>query len=125
MSKVFVHVGISLDGFIAGSNRGPTNPLGDRGRTIHQWMFEQRAFRELLSLADGGETGPDNDVIAAIARRTGASIVGKRMFDEGEASWPEKAPFHTPVFVLAHASRASWPRPGGTTFHFVNDGIER
>jgi len=56
--------------------------------------------------------------------RTGASIMGKRMFDAGELSWPEEAPFHTPVFIVTHIKRAPWERPGGTTFHFVNDGIE-
>jgi dihydrofolate reductase len=46
------------------------------------------------------------------------------MFDVGEPSWPEEAPFHTPVFVVTHAKRDPWERLGGTTFHFVNDGIE-
>jgi dihydrofolate reductase len=50
--------------------------------------------------------------------------MGKRMFDLGEISWPEDAPFHTPVFVVTHEKREPWKRPGGTTFHFVNDGIE-
>ena len=57
--------------------------------------------------------------------RTGANILGKRMFEQGEASWPEEAPFHTPVYVLTHAKREPWVRPGGTTFYFVNDGAER
>ena len=53
--------------------------------------------------------------------RTGASVMGKRMFDAGEQMWPEEAPFHTPVFVVTHEKRDPWERPGGTTFHFVND----
>jgi dihydrofolate reductase len=57
-------------------------------------------------------------------KRTGVSIMGKRMFEGGERFWPEEAPFHTPVFVLTHEIRKPWARPGGTTFHFVNDGIE-
>jgi dihydrofolate reductase len=56
--------------------------------------------------------------------RTGASVMGKRMFDLGEQAWPEEAPFHTPIFVVTHEKRDPWERPGGTTFHFVNDGIE-
>jgi len=56
--------------------------------------------------------------------RTGASVMGKRMFDLGEQAWPEEAPFHTPVFVVTHERRDPWERPGGTTFRFVNDGIE-
>jgi dihydrofolate reductase len=50
--------------------------------------------------------------------------MGKRMFDLGEQAWPEEAPFHTLVFVVTHEKRDPWERPGGTTFHFVNDGIE-
>jgi dihydrofolate reductase len=56
--------------------------------------------------------------------RAGANIMGKRMFEQGEASWPEEAPFHTPVYVLTHEKREPWVRPGGTTFFFVNDGPE-
>ncbi|GIE76576.1 hypothetical protein Aph02nite_25260 [Actinoplanes philippinensis] len=56
--------------------------------------------------------------------RTGASVMGRRMFDLGEQSWPENAPFHTPVHVVTHHRRDPWERPGGTTFHFVTDGIE-
>jgi dihydrofolate reductase len=123
MTRIFVSVGMSLDGFIAGPNRGPNNPLGDRGTTVHAWMYEQRAFRSNLGLAEGGETGPDNEILEATSARIGANIMGKRMFEEGEANWPEEAPFHTPVFVLTHEVRAPWERPGGTTFHFVNDGI--
>jgi dihydrofolate reductase len=125
MGKVFVNVGMSLDGFIAGPNRGPDNPLGDRGTTIHEWMFEQRAFRASHGLAAGGDTGADNAFLEALIARIGASILGKRMFEEGERNWPENAPFHTPVFVVTHEARPPWERPGGTTFHFVTDGIER
>jgi dihydrofolate reductase len=58
------------------------------------------------------------------AKRIGANIMGKRMFDAGERSWPEDAPFHTPVYVLTHEKREPWVRPGGTTFYFVNEGPE-
>jgi dihydrofolate reductase len=116
---------MTLDGFMAGPNRGPKNPLGTGGQAAHAWMFKQRAFREHLKLGDGGETGPDNAILEHTFNRIGANIMGKRMFDEGEVSWPEEAPFHTPVFVLTHEIRSPWERPGGTTFYFVNDGIER
>jgi dihydrofolate reductase len=123
MSNVFVHLGMSLDGFIAGVNRGPKNPLGHRGVKMHEWMFYQRAFREKLKLGEGGETGADNEIVEATFERIGANVMGKRMFEEGETNWPEEAPFYTPVFVLTHQRRAPWERPGGTTFYFVNDGI--
>jgi dihydrofolate reductase len=124
MSNVFVSVGMSLDGFIAGPNRGPQNPLGDGGTGIHKWMFLQQRFRRSLGLGSDGETGDDNRMIEELLRRTGANVMGKRMFEEGEQNWPEEAPFHTPVFVLTHERRSPWPRKGGTTFHFVTDGIE-
>jgi dihydrofolate reductase len=77
-----------------------------------------------LKLGDGGETGTDNQIVEHTSERTGVSIMGKRMFELGEAMWPEEAPFHTPVFVLTSQAREPWVRPGGTTFYFVNDGIE-
>jgi dihydrofolate reductase len=90
---------------------------------LQAWAFPLRWFRENLKLGEGGEEGIDNDVARATSERTGASIMGKRMFDLGEHTWPEEAPFHTPVFVLTHTERDPWERRGGTTFHFVNDGI--
>jgi dihydrofolate reductase len=88
------------------------------------WLLNQQYFRESLKFGPGGETGPINDMVRYTMERTGANIMGKRMFEQGERSWPEEAPFHTPVYVLAHEQRESWIRPGGTTFHFVNDGPE-
>lgn len=123
MSKVFFDMGISLDGFIAGLNGGPKNPLGDNGTKIHQWVYPLKSFREHLSL-EGGETGRDNDIISEIFDRIGANIMGKRMFIEGEANWPGNAPFHCPVFVLTHEKREPWKRKGGTTFYFTDESIE-
>jgi dihydrofolate reductase len=78
----------------------------------------------MLKFGPGGETGPVNDMLRHTMERSGASIMGKRMFEQGEVSWPEEAPFHTPVYVLTHEKREPWVRPGGTTFYFVNDGPE-
>lgn len=91
---------------------------------IHDWMFAQRSFRRLLGLGPDGETGDDDRAVQAIFDRIGANVMGKRMFEEGEAAWPEEAPFHTPVYVLTHQVRAPWERPGGTVFHFVDDGLQ-
>lgn len=123
MSQAFVDIGLSLDGFIAGPNRRPGNPLGDGGITIHQWMFQTATFIERLG-GSGGEASSDDAWVKAVFERAGAYVMGRRMFDEGEVGWPEEAPFRAPVFVLTHASREPWVRPGGTTFHFVTDGIE-
>jgi dihydrofolate reductase len=123
MSKVFFDVGVSLDGYMSGPNASPGNPLGDRGRMIHKWLFETGYFRKLLGIPGDGEDSVDNQLVRKVFARAGAHVMGRRMFDEGEVSWPEEAPFHSPVFVLTHAARAPWPRKGGTTFYFVTDGI--
>jgi dihydrofolate reductase len=131
MSKVFFSVSVSLDGYLA----PPGMDLAHAGdptfedwaaqwSKLQSWIFPQRYFRERLKLGDGGETGTDNQIVEHTFERTGVSIMGKRMFELGEAMWPEEAPFHTPVFVRTSQVREPWVRPGGTTFYFVNDGIE-
>ena len=123
--KVFFSVSMSLDGFIAPES--VEDLMGQQWMELQQWVFPQRFFRENLTLGEGGEGGEegrDNDIVRETFERTGASVMGKRMFDAGEQAWPEEAPFHTPVFVVTHTRRDPWERPGGTTFHFVNDGIE-
>lgn len=120
--KVFFSVSMSLDGFIAPES--PEDLMGQQWMELQQWVFPQRFFRENLKLGGGGEEGRDNDIVRETFERTGANVMGKRMFDAGEGAWPEEAPFHTPVFVVTHEKRDPWELPGGTTFHFVNDGIE-
>jgi dihydrofolate reductase len=131
MTKVFFSVGMSLDGFIAPEGMDLTHADDPNFKDwmslwgeLQKWVFQQRFFRENLKLGEGGETGQDNRILEETFNRTGVSIMGKRMFDGGERFWPEEAPFHTPVFVLTNQVRSPWERPGGTTFYFVNDGIE-
>jgi dihydrofolate reductase len=124
VSKVIVDMGMSLDGFIAGPNAGPGNPLGDGGMRIHQWTFDVEAWRERQSLR-GGKTNRDHEVVEEANARVGAFVMGRRMFDEGEVGWPDPPPFRAPVFVLTNDAREPWVRQGGTTFTFVTDGIER
>jgi dihydrofolate reductase len=119
---VFFSVSMSLDGFIAPESLGEL--MGRQWMELQRWVFPQRFFRENLKLGGGGEEGRDNDILRETFARTGASVMGRRMFDAGEQAWPEEAPFHTPVFVVTHEKRDPWERPGGTTFHFVTDGIE-
>lgn len=114
---------MSLDGYIAGPNRSPRNPLGDRGTSVHHWMFQTATFRKLIGL-QGGDTGADDAVVRAVFERSGAYVMGRHMFEEGEVGWPEEAPFHAPVYVLTHTAREPWPRKGGTTFYFVTDGMK-
>jgi dihydrofolate reductase len=131
MSKVFFSVSVSLDGYLAPPGMDMEH-AGDptyedwaaQWGKLQGWIFPQRFFREMLKLGEGGETGTDNQIVEHVFRRTGVSIMGKCMFDAGEPFWPEEAPFHTPVFVLTSQVREPWVRAGGTTFYFVNDGIE-
>jgi dihydrofolate reductase len=129
MSTVFVNIGLSLDGYMAPEGMTMDDPghmnWGAKWGALMGWALSQQFLRERLGFGPGGETGPVNDLLRATTERIGANIMGKRMFDQGEVAWPEEAPFHTPVYVLTHERRAPWVRPGGTTFHFINDGPER
>src|SRR5260221_14414345 len=120
--KVFFSVSMSLDGFIAPGSLGEL--MGQQWMELQQWLFPQRFFRENLKLGERGEEGRDNDIAREAFERTGVSVMGRRMFDLGDHSGPEEAPFHTPVLVMTHEKRDLWERPGWTTFHFVTDGIE-
>jgi dihydrofolate reductase len=124
MSAVFADFAISLDGYIAGPNAKPGNPLGDGGPNLHQWVYPLASWREAQGLP-GGERNADDDLVRHTIERAGAHVMGRNMFDEGEAGWPENAPFHRPVFVVTTRGRDPWVRPGGTTFHFVTEGVER
>src|SRR5579872_6635440 len=126
-AKVFFSVSMSLDGFVApreSRNDADARRWRDQWGQLQQWLFAQRFFRENLKLGEGGEEGRENDVVRETFERTGASVMGKRMFDLGEPAWPEDPPFHTPVFVVTHERRDPWERLGGTTFYFVNNGIQ-
>jgi len=132
MSKVFVNIGLSRDGYMA--PEGMTlehwdspeyKAWGAKWAALMGWIFHQQYFHELLKLGPGEETGPINDLLRHTTERIGANIMGKRMFEGGERGWPEEAPFHTPVYVLTHEPRAPWVRPGGTTFYFMNDDPAR
>src|SRR5215469_9078028 len=130
-SKVFFDVVMSLDGFIAPEGMDMDHAddpdykqwLKKWNELMH-WVTRQHFFLENLNLGEGGEVGQDNRMLEATFQRTGVSIMGKQMFSGGERSWPEEAPFHTPVFVLTNEVPQPWERPGGTTFYFVNDSIE-
>ena len=107
---VHAWMSISLDGRIAGPNDRPGNPLGDGGERLHQWFF--------------GAQGPDTEIAEEPLRRSGAVVIGRRMFDHGEEPWGDDGAFGMPVFVVTHRSRAPLTK-GPTTFTFVTDGLDR
>jgi dihydrofolate reductase len=131
VSKVFVNIGLSLDGYMAPDGMTLEHwdspgymGWGAKWGALMNWILSQQYFRENLQFGQGGESGPVNDMLRHTMERSGVNIMGKRMSEQGEVSWPEEAPFHTPVYVLTHEKREPWARPGGTTFYFVNDGPE-
>lgn len=132
MSRLRFQISMSLDGYVAGPGQSEEHPLGRGGERLHEWALPTRAFRRLHG-EEGGETGPDDDVLAEAFENLGATIMGRNMFgpvrgpwgdDPWRGWWGDDPPFHHPVFVLAHHAREPLEMEGGTTFHFVTDGIE-
>jgi dihydrofolate reductase len=123
MGIVTAHMSMSLDGYVAGPNAGAGNPLGDGGVLIQQWMFDLASFREMQGLT-GGQTNKDDEELRQRFAPTGAVVMGRRMFDEGEGPWGDNPPFRMPVFVVTHQPRERLVKEEGTTFTFVTDGIE-
>ena len=121
MSQVYCDIGISLDGFAAGPNQTLEKPfgegVGDDAERLHKWRFDEpeKHAAVLEHITDAG-----------------AFIMGRNMFTPGRGAWDESwtgwwgddPPYHAPVFVLTHHAREPVQKQGGTTFHFVTDGIE-
>lgn len=133
MTKVKVAgFSVSLDGFGAGPAQSLDKPLGLRGEELMQWFFPTHAFRQMVGKTDG-ETGPDNDFGRRGMEGFGAFILGRNMFgpvrgewpnDEWKGWWGDNPPYHAPTFVLTHYPRPPIEMLGGTTFHFITDGID-
>jgi dihydrofolate reductase len=123
---------MSLDGYVAGPDQDEDSPLGRGGLELHEWVFPLREFRETHGEA-GGETNASSAVVQERRENIGATIMGRNMFGPIRGEWPddswrgwwgEDPPYHHPVFVLTHHPREPLVMQGGTTFHFVTDGIE-
>lgn len=124
---------ISLDGFGAGPHQSLQNPMGERSAGLHQWFRGTRTFQRMMGDENQGSDGVDDEFAARGFANAGAWILGRNMFgpirgpwpdDEWKGWWGEEPPYHVPVFVLTHHPRAPLEMKGGTTFHFVTDGIE-
>lgn len=122
MGIVKSDLAISVDGFVAAPDQSLEFPIGNHHGVaaetlLHGWMFEaaEENRAEVDAIVDAG-----------------AFIMGRNMFgpDRGEWDltwtgwWGDDPPYHGPVFVLAHRERAPVEMQGGTTFHFVTDGVE-
>jgi dihydrofolate reductase len=133
MAKLRVHnFAISIDGYGAGPDQGLDHPLGVGGLGLHEWVYATRAWHKRQS-TDGGEEGLDDRFIEEGDVGIGATIMGRNMFGPIRGTWDDSTwtgwwgddpPFHHPVFVLTHHPHPPIPMEGGTTFHFVTDGIE-
>ena len=122
---------VSIDGYGAGPDQSLQNPLGVGGEALHEWAFPTRTFQRMFGNASG-TLGIDEDFAARSFANVGAWILGRNMFgpvrgpwpdDEWKGWWGDEPPYHVPVFVLTHHPRAPIEMQGGTTFHFVTDGI--
>jgi dihydrofolate reductase len=133
MTRLTFDITMSLDGFIAGPDPTLEKPLGEGGERLHEWLYGLESFRRHHGMS-GGTRNADSEVLEETMGRTGASVMGRRMFSGGEGPWAddpnadgwwgEDPPFHTPVFVLTHHPRETVAKQGGTSFVFVTDGIE-
>jgi dihydrofolate reductase len=123
---------VSVDGYGAGPNQSLEQPLGVGGAALHEWLFATRTFQKVHG-NDGGTTGVDEEFAARGFSDIGAWIIGRNMFGPIRGAWPDEnwkgwwgdnPPYHVPVFVLSNYPRDSITMAGGTTFHFVTDGIQ-
>jgi dihydrofolate reductase len=123
---------LSLDGFGAGVEQSLDDPLGKRGKELHQWFFPTRTFHAMTG-QPGGTQDVDDTYAARAMDGFGAFILGRNMFGPVRGAWPDESwqgwwgdepPYHAPTFVLTHYPRAPIEMQGGTTFHFVTEGIE-
>jgi dihydrofolate reductase len=132
MSRLRLNMMISLDGFTAGPEQSEQNPFGLGGMQLNEWIFPLKAFREMQGEA-GGEVNASTPIVESWFDNVGATVMGRNMFGGGPGPWGadpwrgywgDEPPYHHPVFVLTNHAREPLPMQGGTTFHFVTDGIE-
>jgi dihydrofolate reductase len=131
MTTVTSQISVSLDGYVAGPNLTMEEPLGKGGERLHEWVLATEGWRRQHGY-EGGERNADSEVVEQLTQGIGATIMGRKMFGLGQGEWDldwkgwwgDDPPFHTPVYVLTHHPREPLPMEGGTTFHFVTEGIE-
>jgi len=133
MSRLRCHISISADGFVAGPNQSADNPLGEGGEQLHEWVISLAAWRTAHGM-EGGAVNESTRIIEETLENIGAAVMGRNMFgppgggDWGDGAWKgwwgDDPPYHYDVFVVTHHTREPLEMQGGTTFHFVTDGIE-
>ena len=131
MSRLRSQISISLDGFVAGPNQSEEHPLGEGGERLHEWVFPLAAWRQAQG-EQGGEVNASTRIVEESIENVGAAVMGRNMFgpvrgawdgEQWRGWWGDDPPYHYPVFILTHYPRDPVKMDGGTTFHFVTDGI--
>lgn len=122
MTKVKVDISVSLDGYVAGPDDGPEQPLGRGGEALHEWVIATAGWRERHGY-EGGTSGVDSEMLEEAFAGVRAIVMGRRMFGLGEPYWGDDPPFRMPVFVVTHEQREAIVR-GETTFAFVTGGAD-
>jgi len=132
MSRLRCQISISLDGFVAGPNQSEENPLGVGGERLHDWVVPLAAWRQSHG-EQGGEVNESTRILEESIENIGAAVMGRNMFgpvrgawgdEQWRGWWGDNPPYHYPVFVVTRYPRDPLEMEGGTTFHFVTDGIE-
>ena len=133
MSKLRSDISVSLDSCVAGPNQSEESPLGEGGEGLHDWVVQLAVWRESHGL-EGGEVNVSTRIVEEARENIGAAVMGRNMFgppgggpwgdDPWTGWWGDEPPYHYPVFVLTHHPRDPLEMEGGTTFHFVTDGVE-
>lgn len=122
---------VSLDGFGAGPNQSLEHPMGTGTEGLHDWMVTTKMFHQMIG-KEGGSLGTDHEIADKSMKNMGAWIMGRNMFtadrglwtDNGwQGWWGDTPPYHVPVFVLTHYPKEPLEMKGGTTFHFITEGI--
>ena len=134
MGIVKAQISASLDGYMAGVEQSEDQPLGKGGEDLHEWVIKLSSWREAHEREGGeGDENPSNAVLEAAQKNVGAVVMGRNMFgpvrgpwgdSDWNGWWGENPPFHTSVFILTHHEREPIEMEGGTSFHFVTDGVE-
>ncbi|MBC9714403.1 dihydrofolate reductase family protein [Streptomyces sp. TRM66268-LWL] len=119
--KVVCDITLTADGYSAGLDQTEKRPFGEdggdgTGDKLHAWMFD---------------TPEENQDEVARVLAADAFIMGRNMFGPVRGTWDrpwngwwgDNPPFHAPVFVLTHHARDPQPMDGGTTYHFVTEGL--
>src|SRR3954468_9078250 len=133
MSKLIADLSVSLDGFVAGPEPSQKDPLGIGGMQLHEWALAAMSWRQEHG-REGGEDNADSKLIEALRSRVGAGIMGRKMYSGGSGGWEndpnprgwwgDDPPFHHDVYVLTSHAREPLEMEGGTTFHFVTEGVQ-